>query len=197
MSDVLVLNKNYLPINTISWMRTFSLMCKESALALDEDLNRYNFDDWFQLSQMKQSNSWRYINTVSSRIAIPEIIILTVCDKYVRPVVRFNRRNLYFSYKNKCCYCGDKFPTKELTLDHVFPRSRGGKTEWENIVLSCYDCNIKKDARTPEEARMRMHYQPSKPEKSFMFYHLRDKLNIRMSWQKFIDMAYWTSELQS
>jgi 5-methylcytosine-specific restriction endonuclease McrA len=196
MSDVLVLNKNYLAINTISWQRAFALLCKESAVALDDDLNRYNFDDWFQLSQLKHNDNWKYVNTVKAKIAIPEIILLLVCDKYVRPVVRFNRRNLYFMYKNTCCYCGENFPTKELTLDHVLPKSRTGKTEWSNIVLACYDCNDKKDDRTPAEAKMAMHYQPSIPTNSMMFYHFRDKLHIKMSWQKFLDMAYWNAELK-
>jgi 5-methylcytosine-specific restriction endonuclease McrA len=197
MSDVLVLNRNYIPINTISWQRAFSLICKESAVALDEDLNRYNFEDWFQLSQMRQTGAWKYVNTPRYHVAVPEIILLLVCDKYVRPVVRFNRRNLYFSYGNKCCYCGKKFPTKLLTLDHVLPRSRGGKTEWDNIVLSCYPCNTRKGDGTPAEAKMQMHYQPFKPERSFMFYHLRDKLTLKNSWQRFIDAAYWQTELKN
>ena len=196
MSDILVLNRNYVPINTISWQRAFALMCKESAVALDEDLNRYDFNDWFQLSQLKQTGAWKYVNTTSHRIAVPEIILLLVCEKYVRPVVRFNRRNLYFSYGNKCCFCGKHFPTKELTLDHVIPRSRGGKTEWDNIVLSCYSCNTKKGDRTPQEAKISMQYQPFKPERNFMFYHLRDKLSMKISWQKFVDTAYWTATLK-
>ena len=197
MSDVLVLNRNYVPINTISWQRAFQLMCKESAVALDEEMNRYNFDDWFQLSQMKQNGSWRYINTISSRVAVPEVIVLLICDKYVRPVVRFNRRNVYLIHKHTCCYCGKKFDTKDLTLDHVVPRARGGKTEWLNIVLACYECNSKKDRRTPAEAGMRMVYQPQVPQKNFMFNYLRHKLTPKSSWQKFIDFSYWNSELEN
>ena len=196
MSDVLVLNRNYVAINTISWQRCFQLLCKESAVVLDEEMNRYNFDDWFQLSQMKKDGSWKYINTTSAKIAVPEVIVLLVCDKFVRPVVRFNRRNVYLIYKHTCCYCGKKFETKELTLDHVHPRSRGGKTEWLNIVLSCYPCNTIKNDKTPAEAGMRMKYQPEIPSKSFMFNYLRHKFTLKDSWQKFIDFSYWNSELE-
>ena len=64
---------------------------------------------------------------------------------------------------HNCCYCGQKFKPKHLTYDHVLPRSRGGKTDWEGIVSACKPCNRRKGNKTPAEARMHMHFKPYRP----------------------------------
>jgi 5-methylcytosine-specific restriction endonuclease McrA len=77
--------------------------------------------------------------------------------------MKFSRQNLYFRDRGKCQYCGTSFESKDLTYDHVIPRSKGGQTEWTNIVTSCLPCNLKKGGRTPEEAGMCLVRRPKVP----------------------------------
>ncbi len=83
---------------------------------------------------------------------MPRVIRLLAYDRLPKQTVRFNRRNLFARDNNRCQYCGKRFPTSELSLDHVVPRSRGGDTTWENIVCSCVACNVRKGGRTPTSA---------------------------------------------
>ena len=91
--------------------------------------------------------------------------------------------------------CGHRFPTQQLSLDHVLPRSRGGLTNWENIVCACLRCNVRKGGRTPHEAGVRLIRRPVKPKRSPM-------LNLKMShrkyqsWRTFLENAYWSVELK-
>ena len=116
-------------------------------------------------------------------------------DRFPRNVVKFNRRNIFLRDRNFCQYCGKKFATHQLSLDHVTPRSRGGGTSWENIVCACVRCNVRKGGRTPAEARMRLINRPVKPKRSPLLYQ---QLRHRKyeSWKNFIDEAYWDVELQ-
>ena len=127
--------------------------------------------------------------------AVPRIIRLLGYDKLPRQDVKFNRRNIYARDGNKCQYCGKKMPTTELSLDHVLPKSQGGKSSWENIVCCCVKCNVKKGGRTPDQAHMHLIAKPVKPKRSPV-------INIRLaderyaSWKQFLDNAYWTVELK-
>ena len=109
--------------------------------------------------------------------------------------MKFNRRNIFARDGNQCQYCGKKFPTSELSLDHVVPRSQGGKTTWENIVCACVDCNVRKGGRTPKQAHMTLIRKPEKPKRSPL---LSMKLSQKkyLSWQSFLDNAYWNVELK-
>src|SRR6185295_14741718 len=82
--------------------------------------------------------------------------------RFAKPV-KFSRVNIYARDEYRCQYCGTKCTIDRLTYDHVVPRSRGGKTSWENIVSCCYACNAKKANRTPAEARMHLLSTPGRP----------------------------------
>ncbi|MFM7110795.1 MAG: HNH endonuclease, partial [Planctomycetota bacterium] len=86
------------------------------------------------------------------------------------------------------------FPTGELSLDHVVPRSQGGASTWENIVCACVSCNVKKGGRTPRQASMALIRKPEKPRRSPL---LRQKMTNQkyQSWSSFLDNAYWSVEL--
>jgi 5-methylcytosine-specific restriction endonuclease McrA len=141
-SDVLVLNRNFYAIHITNWQRAFSLLYSDHACAVDQDYRTYNFSDWKELSQYTQNTANHYIHTPSFRIAIPEVIALRLFDKVPQSEIKFTRKNIYEHYRHVCCYCGNKFPTDALNLDHVIPRSKGGESTWENVVTSCIDCNI-------------------------------------------------------
>ena len=129
--------------------------------------------------------------------ALPEVIALRVFDKLPRMEVSFTRRNIYEHYGYRCCYCGRRCATKELNLEHVLPRSRGGKTDWKNIVTACLKCNLKKGNKLPDEAGMRLLIKPSKPPlRSRTAILIKSPIPIRASWQKFIDNAYWNARLE-
>jgi 5-methylcytosine-specific restriction endonuclease McrA len=75
----------------------------------------------------------------------------------------FTRGNMLLRDQYSCCYCGHRHPSEDLTFDHVIPRAIGGKTSWENIVLACGPCNVRKACRTPEQAKMPLNWRPWKP----------------------------------
>ena len=109
--------------------------------------------------------------------------------------VKLNRRNLFARDQNRCQYCGKKFPSSELSLDHVIPRSQGGPNTWENIVCACVRCNVRKGGRTPEQAQMRLISPARKPRRSpILTIKLSDSRYA--SWKQFLDFAYWNVELK-
>ena len=136
-----------------------------------------------------------FVRTVQFEIQVPRIIRLLTYDRFPRQKVKFNRRNLFARDGNRCQYCARKFATSALSLDHVVPRSQGGKASWDNIVCACLKCNVRKGGRTPREAGMRLYREPVEPRTS---PSLRLKLSHRKyrSWKTFLDNAYWSVELE-
>lgn len=196
MSYTLVLNKNYYAIHVMDWQRAISLLYQGHADALDENLQAYNFEDWRDLSAAMESHPGGFVNTVTYRIAVPEVIRLTRYDRLPKVEVKFTRRNIYEHYGHKCCYCGGKFKTSELNLDHVIPRSKGGTTDWSNIVTACIPCNTRKSDRMPQEAGMRLLFRPTRPVWKGSRSLLKFSMPVRTTWQKLIDAKYWDSELE-
>ena len=204
--NVLVLNKYYQAIRVINVRRAFSLLCRELAevVHIETDAQgqskwqNLNFADWQELSALKKEfepDEFDWIHTVRFQIAVPRIIRLLGYDKLPRQDVKFNRRNIYARDGNKCQYCGKRMPTTELSLDHVVPKSQGGKSTWDNIVCCCVKCNVRKGGRTPDQAHMHLITKPVKPKRSPV-------INIRLaderywSWKQFLDTAYWSVELK-
>jgi 5-methylcytosine-specific restriction endonuclease McrA len=99
----------------------------------------------------------------SVAIRIPAVARLRKQLSTHKKGVKFSRVNILTRDGFRCCYCGHRKTPRELNYDHVVPRSKGGKTVWENIVTSCYACNARKGRRAPKEAGMRMHFQPHTP----------------------------------
>jgi len=200
-SSVLVLNKCYMAVHIIPGRRAFCLLFKELAEVITLDDGRYlshDFHSWREVSEARaafKDPDDDYIRTVHFEIQVPRVIRLLTYDRLPRTKVKFNRRNIFARDGNRCQYCGKRFPMGELSLDHVMPRSRGGGTDWENIVCACVRCNVRKGGRTPAEAGMRLHKAPVRPRTS---PGLRLKLANRkyQSWKTFLDDAYWTVELR-
>lgn len=198
---MLILNRNYLAIRVTSAKRALSLLYRNLAEVVhveDDAYISYDFDSWCELSEAKhriEAHKYDWVRTVRFSIAVPRIIRLTVYDRLPRQAVKFNRRNIFARDGNRCQYCGKRCPTSDLSLDHVVPRSQGGKTTWENIVCSCLKCNVQKGGRTPEQAHMSLIARPTKPKRSPVlsveFSHTRYR-----SWQQFLDHAYWNVELK-
>jgi 5-methylcytosine-specific restriction endonuclease McrA len=105
----------------------------------------------------------REVHAVSLSIKVPSVVRLMGFVRFRRKEARYSRKNVYARDKYRCQYCGEQHPQDELTCDHVIPRSRGGRTEWENIVTCCVSCNRRKGGRTPSEAGLKLVRTPARP----------------------------------
>jgi len=199
--NVLVLNKHYMAIRIIGARRAFSLLFRQLAEVVSVEDNSYlayDFQSWCELSEFKRhfepdGNDW--VSTVNFYIAVPRIIRLLFYDRLPRMDVKFNRRNIFARDKNRCQYCGAKFPTSELSIDHIIPRSMGGKSVWSNVVCACTGCNIKKGGRTPKQAGLSLIKKPVKPRRNPLL-HIHLGHQRYQSWKQFLDHAYWSVELK-
>ena len=198
---VLVLNKHYMAIRVVNVRRAISLLYRDLAevISVDEGAySNYDFDTWLEVSELRKQfepHAHDWIKTIRLSIAVPRIVRLLFYDRLPRGSVTFNRRNLYARDGSRCQYCGKRYPTSELSLDHVLPRSMGGKTTWDNIVCACVKCNVKKGGRPPAQAHMKLINKPVKPKRSpAIALKLGD--GRYASWTQFLDHAYWSVELK-
>jgi 5-methylcytosine-specific restriction endonuclease McrA len=199
--NVLVLNKHYMPLRIIDVKRAFCMLCRDLAEVISYEQGQYynyDFASWRDISQIKRSfepNEHDWVSTVNFHIAVPRIVRLLFYDRLPRNEVKFNRRNIFARDTNRCQYCGKEFPTSELSLDHIIPKSMGGTASWENLVCACTDCNAKKGGRTPKQARMTLVRLPMKPKRNPTI-HLHLSSKKYHSWKQFLDHAYWSVELK-
>jgi len=200
--SVLDLNRSFVAVHITNVRRAITLLFRALAEVVhveDGPYGAYSFESWRELSEMEaalgEGLEQDWIRAVDYQLRAPRVIRLMACDRGPRQGLRFNRRNVFARDGNHCQYCGRHFPTSELSLDHVMPRSRGGITSWENIVCACVACNVRKGGRTPREARMELIRQPVKPKRSPL---LAIKLGNPKyaSWKSFVDRAYWTVDLK-
>lgn len=159
-SRVLVLNRNFQPIHITNIQRAFSLLYLGSAQAMGPDFVLFDFPRWASLPPIPGE---RVIQTIHQTILVPQVIILKVYDRLPKTQVRLSRANIYARDDYQCQYCGMCPERVQLNLDHIIPRSRGGKTSWDNLVCCCIPCNLKKGNRTPAEAGMRLIRTPTRP----------------------------------
>lgn len=202
-ASVLVLNKLFMAVHIITVRRAFCLLCKELAEVVHLENGQfasYDFQTWREVSEFRAKHFGRdedddWVATATSEIQVPRVIRLLDYEKLPRQTVKFNRRNIFARDNNQCQYCGKRFPTPELSLDHVIPRSQGGINSWENIVCACVACNVRKGGRTPKQAHMSLIRKAEKPKRSPL---LNLKLTHRkyQSWRSFLDNAYWSVELK-
>ncbi len=190
-SSVLVLNSLYQAVQITGTHRAFRLFYAGRARALSPDFTPYDFDNWCDLPVGIDDD---VIRTPSRRIRIPRVIQLVYYDRVPHREVRFTRRNIFFRDRNRCQYCGEVFVQRDLNLDHVVPLSRGGHSEWTNVVTACVPCNSKKGSRLPAAVGMRLIRRPKKPAGHPI---LRSNWirQFHEEWRTFLDEAYWNVEL--
>jgi 5-methylcytosine-specific restriction endonuclease McrA len=199
-AKVLVLNKLYVAVRVISAKRAFSLLVRDAAEIIDvtggQYLN-YDFESWMEVSELARTfepDRHDWVRTVRFDIAVPRIIRLLGYDRLPKQQVKLNRRNLFARDNNRCQYCGNHFPTSELSIDHVRPRTQGGPDTWENLVCSCVRCNARKGGRTPTQARMKLIRAPKRPRRNPLI-SVKLGHDKYASWKSFLDDAYWSVEL--
>ena len=192
----LVLNKCWTPVGTVPLQRAIIMLFstykngEPKARIIDhESYQTFTWDDW---SKLKLRATDEAIQGVNIAFRVPEVILLSKYDKLPQPKVHFSRRNLFKRDGMVCQYCRKKFSSDLLTIDHVTPKSFGGKSVWSNCVLCCVPCNSRKANRTPEQAGMTLRKVPKKP-------HIRlikfETGNVCKSWSQFISDAYWNIDI--
>jgi 5-methylcytosine-specific restriction endonuclease McrA len=191
--NVLVLNRVFQAVQITSVRRAFTLLYKGQVRAVDSEYRTYDFDNWADIPVQPSDH---YVTTPTRIILIPHVVQLLLFDRLPRQEVKFSRGNIYLRDHNRCQYCGRKFPASELSLDHVVPISRGGKSTWENVVCSCLPCNVRKGNKLLNESEIRLIRQPLRP-KWHPLHRLQGRSSFPDIWKNFLDEAYWNVELKS
>ena len=173
-SDTLLLNADYKPLSlsplsTLTWQESIKLIW----------LDKINVVEWH--------DDWE-VHSPSRTMKVPSVIAVREYVQQDREGINFSRRNVFIRDHYTCQYCSYPFNSKELTLDHVIPRSKGGKSGWDNMVTACKKCNLSKGSRTDiKPVRM-----PIKPN----FYSLMSQKNftLRIKYPVWLDYLDWPEE---
>jgi 5-methylcytosine-specific restriction endonuclease McrA len=184
----LVLNRNWIPVTFMPVQTCITNVMRDMASVLEtENYLLMSFEEWTDHHHKDTDNleEDRWIRTPSMKIMSPEVVVLKKYGERPPRRVVFNRPNLARRDEWTCQYCGAELGERKLTIEHVLPRSRGGKTDWLNCVAACGDCNAHKADQTPNEAGMKLRSKPQKPAWIPRLALPRGR-SIRPSWKPFI-----------
>lgn len=175
--DTLVLDCSYAPISRVNWRVAIVWLLEHVVETVDE------YPD-------------KYISTVNWSVKMPSIVRF-VKSIHKKKAIKFSRHNVYSRDKGRCQYCGIRVQRNEFTYDHVVPRSHGGRTCFENVVVSCVKCNQKKGGRTPIQAAMKLLNSPirpkSLPQASFIMQY---NSGMPESWKDWLrSSTYWDGSI--
>lgn len=180
MSDTLVLNCSYMPIDRVSWQRAFSLVFAGRAAVVEE------YEDWT-------------VSSTSQAFKVPSIIrFLGKASHFFKRGIKFSRQNVYVRDKGRCQYCGARVSRDDFTYDHVVPRKDGGKTVWDNIVVCCLPCNQQKSSKSLQAAGMRLLALPVRPKSlpGAPAYVMSWTDGMPLNWREYLgSINYWTTKL--
>jgi len=157
---VLVVNRFFQPVQITSARRAFLLLYGGAALAIDEIGDMHDFPAWRSLPVRDRDDG---LAVVGGSLRVPRVLHLRRYERTRRPVIRLSRKNVMLRDAHQCQYCARRPAVRDLNIDHVLPRSRGGADSWENLVTACRVCNLRKGWRTPDEAAMRLIRAPAPP----------------------------------
>lgn len=195
---VLVLNKNWAPLSTITLkdaiIKTSSTYADGTPKARIIDHRTFQSMTWQDWTNLKPSMTDEVISGSNISLRILEIIVLTRFEKLPRPRAHFNRRTLYKRDNQLCQYCGCRPPSDEWSIDHIHPISKGGLTTWENCVTCCLNCNRKKGCRTLKQANMTLLKEPKKPHPNMLRFNISKPIK---SWIDLLGEAFWNVELEN
>lgn len=163
MQKVLLLNASYEPLHVCSWKRAIVLLLKGKAVTVESH------------------------EPIPDHVAtLPSVIRMQYYIKMPHKQIPLTRKNLMHRDRYTCQYCGKM--GSDLTIDHIYPRSRGGKDEWENVTVACLKCNVSKGNKTPEEAGLTLRSKPTRPG-NFLFFELSKQWHTAThyeTWQKYM-----------
>ena len=168
--QVLVLGQSYEPIERVNWKRAMV---------------------WWAAGRVEILEAWegRTIRTPRHELPMPSVVRFLRSRRRNTPVVRFSRETIYARDRGQCQYCHRPVMRRDVTYDHILPKSRGGLTLWENIVIACRPCNQKKGNRTPEEAKMTLLRKPFRPRWLAQSPALREGASVPGEWIPYLRSA--------
>ncbi|MDI1431515.1 HNH endonuclease [Polyangium sorediatum] len=183
---VLALNRHFHPVQVTTARRAFLLLFGGTAHAIDEAGDVHDFTSWRGLPVRDSDDG---LPIVGGSLRVPRVLHLRRYERVRRPTVRLSRRNVMLRDAHQCQYCLKRPPVRDLNIDHVVPRSRGGVDSWENLVTACRPCNLRKGRRTPEEASMRLLRTPTAPRWSASMLLLLGRPEPFKEWEPFLKSA--------
>ena len=169
--EVLLLNASEEAINVIPWQKAATLFLGGKAE------KPWNYEDCYG------------IKTSSGLFELPKALVLVQYVSIPYKKASVTRRNIFKRDKNTCQYCGDSVNYNTGSIDHVLPRSRGGRYSWKNLTTACKSCNHSKGNRTPKQARMKLRTKPFVPSREFLLLSViaRDGTESWSRWVPFED----------
>jgi 5-methylcytosine-specific restriction endonuclease McrA len=136
MKNTTILNSNYTHLKVVSWKRGMKLCMADKVIVIE----------YYQ--------DYEVMSGSGEKFQVPKVVVLKRYIKLPDRMYRPNRRNIFLRDNYTCVYCLRQLETNELSIDHILPKSRGGKETWENLTTACKSCNCLKGDRTPEEAKL-------------------------------------------
>jgi 5-methylcytosine-specific restriction endonuclease McrA len=173
MSRTLLLNADYTPLYFINEFAAIKLFYKGKAHVVEDASGTPS--EWCE-----------EFRSPTAGIKIPATLRLYKQVKRNWTLPRFRKSVLFNRDEWKCQYCSKHLSWDEITIDHVLPSSRGGRTSWLNCVVACTPCNKKKANKTPDEAGMRLLKQPAVPTPLHCWDHTRGRSQWHESWEMFV-----------
>jgi len=196
---VLMLNKHWVPLDTCTVRHAFGRLWAGTAKFMEtETFKMYDLEAWLDLVVDKENCT--YVRASRIIVRAPDVIILVSGAMPKARDMSWSRKNLLRRDRSTCQYCGQRFGSEKLTIDHIIPRRKGGKTSFENCVMSCKKCNSYKADRTPAEAGMTLIERPEMkilhPSNKAMWtksykptwspLHRVHPKSFKQSWKKFV-----------
>lgn len=164
--QVLIVDNSYKPVKVICWEDAISNIVS----------NRFTVLDY----------SDKYIHSAHDKWYLPEIIVSPKPLK-IRKKVKFDYEAINPRDNYTCAYCGESFSTRQMSVDHIIPQSKGGVDSWLNCISACKSCNNRKAGRTPEEAGMKLLFQPIEPKSTFELALY--KMRLKDEWLPYMPMV--------
>ncbi|MGA8659847.1 MAG: HNH endonuclease [Chthoniobacterales bacterium] len=185
-STVLVLNRNWQAIDVKSPAQAFCMMANGNATGLDiqeaTDMRPVKWHEWLQLPVRPEDFS---VRTVRGPIRVPTVLVLARYSKVPRRRPKLSGKGIWVRDGGRCQYTGRTLGPHEGNIDHIIPRSRGGRTSWENCVLADKRVNSLKGNRLPEEVGLELRKTPEQPRELPVTYFIRNAHNVR-DWDHFL-----------
>jgi 5-methylcytosine-specific restriction endonuclease McrA len=208
VSDTLVLNCEMKAVDRIPWQESLTLVYQTKVyfdtVLKGRKLTREEEKNLRLVEVVEEYDDW-VVNSASEEWRVPSIIRWLKVVPRRRQVLKFSRENVYIRDNGECQYCGrplhlyKRNDKSEFTFDHVIPRSLGGQTTWENVVISCVDCNKKKGNKSAEQAGLELRTIPSKPKRlgNNLAIDIPWRVGMPDSWRIYMrDTLYWKDELE-
>lgn len=179
---VLILNKSWIAIRIKNVKHAIKLVSRQRAFIVDtESFAIYSWNEWVKFNV---SDNDKYIVSTSGKIKCPEVLVLSSYNKLPKSKPRLTKKNIFIRDGYKCQYSGEKVTKKTADIDHVVPKSKGGKTTWDNLVVCSKKINRLKSNKTIQEVGLELIQKPKEP--NFRNVLIDPNMKIPDSWLNFL-----------